>query len=933
MGSYSRKRYATESASFPKSASSAPGSYSYATFDDLPASGSTPGNTAFVVATNKLYIWSGVGWYLIATVTNASPTAISGVNGSYSLAIDGTATTITAVSTDPEGFSLTWSYAVSSGSLGSTATVAQADNVFTITPSTNTANAGTFSLTFSVTDGLNGVVSAVSAFTLSFVVQNSRYTALSVKATATGSNQTFDDASTSNHTITASGNVTASTFSPYRHGGYATYFDGNDRIDISTGFLGSHTTGNASTSTFTIESWVYQEARGSNNGIDGNAASIISKWVYFNFGIDDSGHLHGHHYSGSQYNLETTATVPLKTWTHVALVVTGAQIKLYINGTLGATGTWYGMQAGTSLAGIGGSNQSHPEKFTGYMHDIRVSDNARYTTNFTPADALTTDSNTDLLISKLQLRDLSSNSVALTLQGDVKTLPFNTSIGDNAEYSEADHGASVYFDGSGDYLTGPTPATIGIGTGDFTIECWFYATDATTDKGVWDTHTNASNSDGLTLTRITATTFRVWQSSQILVSSATAITNHWNHLAVVRNSGTLELFVNGVSQGTVSNSANLNSAQGILIGGGRYSGTTSPTQFVKGYIQDFRVTTSAVYTSAFTPPTAPLTTSPTYPALAIGVANSGASAYTLSGGVTGSNATVNMAVGQTVNFTVNASGHPFYIRVSDGGANVSTPTATGQGATSGVVSWTPNTAGTYYYQCGNHAGMIGTINVTDGVKFLLNPETSISDLSQRNSLTCYGNVATDATTVKFAGTKSIAFNGTGDYIVFSNGTPSTTDLTFDEEFTIEFWAYLNATNVTTIFYSCGGGTANWSATTGNESSFFIYNGKLYHQSSQGGSFHSDNISIPSVVQTGEWQHWAVTCDANADCKWYLNGTLMWSYAHVFPTKKTGTIWRAVIGAGQYLTDDNLDGYIQDFRITKGLVRYTSNFTPPTELQG
>ena len=145
MGSYSRKRYATESASFPKSASSAPGSYSYATFADLPASGSTPGNTAFVVATNKLYIWSGVGWYLIATVTNASPTAITGVSDTYALATDGTATTITAVSTDPEGFSLTWSYAVSSGSLGSTATVSQADNVFTITPSTDIANVGTFS--------------------------------------------------------------------------------------------------------------------------------------------------------------------------------------------------------------------------------------------------------------------------------------------------------------------------------------------------------------------------------------------------------------------------------------------------------------------------------------------------------------------------------------------------------------------------------------------------------------------------------------------------------------------------------------------------------------------------------------------------------------------------------------------------------------------
>ena len=73
---------------------------------------------------------------------------------------------------------MTWSYAVSSGSLGSTATVSQADNVFTITPSTDTANVGTFSLTFSVTDGINGVVSAVSSFTLQFSVTNSRYTVL-----------------------------------------------------------------------------------------------------------------------------------------------------------------------------------------------------------------------------------------------------------------------------------------------------------------------------------------------------------------------------------------------------------------------------------------------------------------------------------------------------------------------------------------------------------------------------------------------------------------------------------------------------------------------------------------------------------------------------------------------------------------------------------
>ena len=59
-------------------------------------------------------------------------------------------------------------YAVTTGSLGSTATVSQADNVFTVTPSSTEADAGTFSITFSVTDGATGAVQAVSAFTLTF---------------------------------------------------------------------------------------------------------------------------------------------------------------------------------------------------------------------------------------------------------------------------------------------------------------------------------------------------------------------------------------------------------------------------------------------------------------------------------------------------------------------------------------------------------------------------------------------------------------------------------------------------------------------------------------------------------------------------------------------------------------------------------------------
>tara|TARA_R110001592_G_scaffold335837_1_gene620845 strand:+ start:526 stop:1263 length:738 start_codon:yes stop_codon:yes gene_type:complete len=99
---------------------------------------------------------------------------------------------------------------------------------------------------------------------------------------------------------------------------------------------------------------------------------------------------------------------------------------------------------------------------------------------------------------------------------------------------------------------------------------------------------------------------------------------------------------------------------------------------------------------------------------AIAVVNSGSGAYTLSGYVSGSNATVTLNVGDTVNFTVNAEGHPFYINTinTTGTENqVSTPTAEGQGAVDGVVSWTPNAAGTYYYNCEYHSGMNGIIQV------------------------------------------------------------------------------------------------------------------------------------------------------------------------------------------------------------------------------
>ena len=105
----------------------------------------------------------------------------------------------------------------------------------------------------------------------------------------------------------------------------------------------------------------------------------------------------------------------------------------------------------------------------------------------------------------------------------------------------------------------------------------------------------------------------------------------------------------------------------------------------------------------------------------ISVTASGASSYTLSGtdkggSVSGNNPTISCNTGDIVTFSVNANGHPFHIKTQAGtGTGNQAPGVVNQGATNGDVVFTPQSDGTYYYQCELHGSMVGTINVTTGV--------------------------------------------------------------------------------------------------------------------------------------------------------------------------------------------------------------------------
>ena len=150
-----------------------PTTQGYVDAASLPLADVVPGSKAFVEDGNKLFIFTGSGWFEIATV-NTAPTITTGADASYTLNSDGTPTVITLQATDPEGTPIIWGYQVTSGSLEDT-TVTNVGGQFTITPG---ATEATFSLTFTASDGVN-IDTSASSFELAFAPSgNLLYTVL-----------------------------------------------------------------------------------------------------------------------------------------------------------------------------------------------------------------------------------------------------------------------------------------------------------------------------------------------------------------------------------------------------------------------------------------------------------------------------------------------------------------------------------------------------------------------------------------------------------------------------------------------------------------------------------------------------------------------------------------------------------------------------------
>ena len=191
----------------------------------------------------------------------------------------------------------------------------------------------------------------------------------------------------------------------------------------------------------------------------------------------------------------------------------------------------------------------------------------------------------------------------------------------------------------------------------------------------------------------------------------------------------------------------------------------------------------------------------------------------------------------------------------------------------------------------------------------------IIDNAMLNDSETMGGAKISTTQSKFGGS-SMAFDGTGDYLT----VPSTPNLAFGGNFTVETWLYLtSAPTGSNAMYVCdfrNGSTSNFGfgviASGGNTKPYmFVGSGPI-------------EVTCATSLSLNTWYHIAMV-RSGSTVTYYLNGVSDGTMTTSFSQGATGmTIGARYTGASEYVA-----GYIDDLRITKGYARYTANFTPPT----
>lgn len=807
--------------------------------DTLPATAAV-GDQAVATSSNRLYIYTGDGWYNIALI-NTAPYFTTSPNASYVVSNSGAQTNIEILAVDSEGINIVYTATGDSNFNDAFTIVKDSDNGrrFTVYIDSDQTTSASGNVTFKASDGVN-FASAISSFEVTFNVTNSHFTSYLMKADAQTDNQ-IDSAT--GKTVSITGNVTGEAFSPYHPAGYSCYYNGF--LYMTFAEQGDAYELGVNTS-FTIETWIFITDMSAQSCIISQATTPNHT---SNLQVTTGGEIFYQAYQGGSNKIVKTtsgAGITSDKWYHIAMTheasnsgtANAGKNIFYVNGTevdsvTNASYSWYN---GTDMGNmeIGRYAYSNTAYFTGYIRDLRITKSLVYTSNFTaPTKPLTAITNCELLCMHMPyIVDGSTNDTSYAVGAGTPISLLWTPY-DHLAYSKAEHSGSAYFDGTGDLLTLASSADFNLGD-EYTIEMWVYqqVRDASEACRVFMCGSNGTT-NGLC--------FSINSAGQLDVGRPTAggvISNAggfiprytWNHLAVVKQGSTATGYING-NYVTHSSAATTQTAGNQTAKIGYDTPGTVSEQFY-GFIHG-----------------------------------------------------VHIIKGRTKYPLATSAGRVF------------TPTTSPYSADSDAVLLT----------CTNR--------------------DDIFEVKGGYPVTQTGGVASSTTQRKFTTSSSIFFDGSNDRVDM-NSNRNTMRFESGTDFTVECWVYMDTVKTRNPFIAYGTGI-NGSPLHKSNWSMYHYDSKLWWSKYDGST--STQVTKAWTPSADTWYHVAVS-RASGNLRFFIDGTQIGTTETSNTVEFKGASDSDPVRMGyQYIGNaaHYLHGYIQDPRITKGLGRYTANFTAPT----
>jgi len=370
----------------------------------------------------------------------------------------------------------------------------------------------------------------------------------------------------------------------------------------------------------------------------------------------------------------------------------------------------------------------------------------------------------------------------------------------------------------------------------------------------------------------------------IVESSSTVSDNAWHHIAIQKVGGYLQIWIDGTLDATSVEHVEESSYFQAIVFFGKMG-----SAYLNGHLDEIRLSNTERYTTTFTPMTKAYNTATTpAPTPVIEDISDSEHEVTVEG-----NASMKGTNPLFGNASLYLDGVNSYLTLADSD------------------DWVLSED-------------LGAGPVDAETKLLLHLDNDVADAAITPKTVTNNNVTFSDSIYKF-GTHAASFNGSSSYL----SVPDSDDWNFGSgDFTIDLWTRFNVAASYHPFlsqYNIATGTRAWffSKLNGTTIQFiYYYDGWLVDY----------QWSFTAVIDT--WTHFALVRNGT-DLLLFINGSLITSPTinYAIGSKNLPYI-DAVLQVGAYTAASvYFDGFMDEVRVSKGIARWTENFTPPTSAYG